>query len=111
MSSVTGDPSLITVAITPKYFMVEEEVEQRNSTLISIVGSILGYYRIDLISPWGFVNSGRCGFRKLKKKTNESLLLVMKDDDIEKRENFLELSQRVRHLEKFEFFLKDYPLK
>nr|CAG8511409.1 10623_t:CDS:2 [Entrophospora candida] len=42
--NVTGDPSLITVAITPKYFMVEEEVEQRNSTLISIVGSILGYY-------------------------------------------------------------------
>ncbi|CAJ0642855.1 9354_t:CDS:2 [Entrophospora sp. SA101] len=35
---------------------------------------------------------------------------IMKDDDIEKRENSLELSQRVRHLEKFEFFLKDYVI-
>ncbi|CAJ0901237.1 6257_t:CDS:2 [Entrophospora sp. SA101] len=118
VSTVTNNQSIITVAITPQNFIVQEEVEQRNSTLISIIANFFAYYTaivafyaflfgVDLISPWGSVHNGCCGFKKLKMRTEESLLPLV-NDDTGKHEDNLELPQKVEHLKKFEFFLKDY---
>nr|CAG8598197.1 8306_t:CDS:2 [Entrophospora candida] len=118
VSTVTNNQSIITVAITPQNFIVQEEVEQRHSTLISIIANFFAYYTaivafyaflfgVDLISPWGSVHNGCCGFKKLKRRTEESLLPLV-NDDTGKHEDNLELPQKVEHLKKFEFFLKDY---
>nr|CAG8616713.1 2951_t:CDS:2 [Entrophospora candida] len=73
----------------------------------AIVAFYAFLFGVDLISPWGSVHNGCCGFKKLKRRTEESLLPLV-NDDTGKHEDNLELPQKVEHLKKFEFFLKDY---
>ncbi|CAG8792422.1 9091_t:CDS:2, partial [Dentiscutata erythropus] len=104
--------------------ITEEETEQRNKTVITILGVIAGIYGglfglytflfgTDLIRPWGFVHYG-C--RGLRKKTAESLLPLVDNSLSNNKEpaqtrleslGKLSIEQRVEILEKAILLFKD----
>ncbi|CAJ0832653.1 10430_t:CDS:2 [Entrophospora sp. SA101] len=59
----------IKLEISPQNFISEEFKEQRSNTVISILGTIFGYYGSDKITPEGLVEFKCRGF---KKKINDT---------------------------------------
>ncbi|RIA94139.1 hypothetical protein C1645_818523 [Glomus cerebriforme] len=93
----------VTIRINPRSFIIEEEQEQRNDTIISIFGTIAAFYSsmvfiyvflfgVDLMKPWGIAHERCCGFRKLEEGIQETLINVVSPPkgDMEARINILE---------------------
>jgi hypothetical protein len=108
------------VEVSGNNFNIEVEKEQRINTIVSIFGTIAGYYGImvtfyiflfgaDIINPWGFVHNGCCIFKGLKTNTTKLLPSTMTEIDEPKgreSEDPSGLLSRVKHLERFQSFLE-----
>ncbi|CAG8611127.1 10879_t:CDS:2 [Cetraspora pellucida] len=87
------------VRVNPRDFTITEEEEQRHSTIIGALGTVIAFYRVDSIQPWGVVHNC-CG---IKEKTQKKLLKdvhPINADDLES------LIQRVNDIENFHHYLR-----
>ncbi|CAB5183854.1 unnamed protein product [Rhizophagus irregularis] len=115
-SSIQGVPAAsldatrLKVRISPRDFIVEEEQEQRNDTIIGALGVIAAFYSsavfiyvflfgVDSMKPWGVIHDGCCGFKRFKRESVEILAWESSPDTED-------IDRRVEALEKFRDFLR-----
>ncbi|CAI2167824.1 12885_t:CDS:2 [Funneliformis geosporum] len=109
---ISSNPNYLTIRISPRSFIVEEEQEQRNGNIINILGNIAALYSsivfiyvflfgVDSMRPWGFVHKGCCGFRRFEERTKEKLSQSVRAPDLEAG-----FEERILYLEKFRRFLE-----
>ncbi|CAG8664939.1 11040_t:CDS:2 [Funneliformis mosseae] len=109
---ISSNPNYLTVRISPRSFIVEEEQEQRSGSVINILGNIAALYSsivfiyvflfgVDSMRPWGFVHKGCCGFSRIEERTKEKLSQSVQPPD---REDGLE--KRILYLETFKCFIE-----
>ncbi|GBC34562.2 hypothetical protein GLOIN_2v1870609 [Rhizophagus irregularis DAOM 181602=DAOM 197198] len=116
-SSIQGVPAAsldatrLKVRISPRDFIVEEEQEQRNDTIIGALGVIAAFYSsavfiyvflfgVDSMKPWGVIHDGCCGFKRFKRESVEILAWESSPDTED-------IDRRVEALEKFRDFLRE----
>ncbi|CAB4422354.1 unnamed protein product [Rhizophagus irregularis] len=104
------DATRLKVRISPRDFIVEEEQEQRNDTIIGALGVIAAFYSsavfiyvflfgVDSMKPWGVIHDGCCGFKRFKRESVEILAWESSPDTED-------IDRRVEALEKFRDFLR-----
>ncbi|RIA92811.1 hypothetical protein C1645_764137 [Glomus cerebriforme] len=108
----TLDTNYLKVRMSPRDFILQEEQEQRNDTIIGALGTIAAYYGtivfiyvflfgVESMRPWGVIHNGCCGLRKFKSDPEKILALASSPD------SETDIEQRIRVLEEFKEFLKD----
>ncbi|KAF0487206.1 hypothetical protein F8M41_022591 [Gigaspora margarita] len=99
-NNTNGINWIAAVSITPASTYVENETEQRNRTVISLLGSISGP---GIFSPWGYVQ---------KSLISKEVLTYTADTPADTLEGLekLSLEERVRRLEALDLFLYDHVI-
>ncbi|CAG8581805.1 11892_t:CDS:2 [Funneliformis caledonium] len=112
---ISSNPNYLTVRISPRSFIIEEEQEQRSGSVINILGNIAALYSsivfiyvflfgVDSMRPWGVIHKGCCGFRRIEEKTKEKLSQSVQPPDLEDGLDGLE--KRILYLETFKRFIE-----
>ncbi|CAG8679809.1 7424_t:CDS:10 [Gigaspora margarita] len=113
-NNTNGINWIAAMSITPASTFVENETEQRNRTVISLLGSISGIYAAiaafyiflfgpGIFSPWGYVQ---------KSLISKEVLTFTADTPADTLEGLEKLSieERVRRLEALDLFLYDHVI-
>ncbi|CAJ0886217.1 7702_t:CDS:10 [Entrophospora sp. SA101] len=108
MQAVPASPSntnYATIRISPQNFIIADEQEQRSNTIISTLGTIAVYHRVDSMKPWGFVHHGCCGCCGFRRKAEIGIERSLAEENIE---SSTILSERMKKLEDFKIILEKY---
>ncbi|RIB09461.1 hypothetical protein C2G38_2251361 [Gigaspora rosea] len=106
----SSDQPYSVVRVNPRDFTIVTEEEQRHSTIIGAIGTVVAFYSsvvfiyiflfgVDSIRPWGIVHNC-CG---IKEKTQKKLL---KDVHLINTDDLESLTQRINDIENFHKFLR-----